>query len=175
MDEIAIFRRRDGLEADKIAVNLNEILAGKARDPLIAPDDVIIVLYEYVQMASATFHRHDRLAEHSDAVLAGKGVFACETTCPGVISRRPEMANPGGTPAIEYVLSPESEEPQLPRLLEDAGQASAPDHGDVPGGVWAWGVYDLSDDAALHGKHDPADRTLKSLPVIGFGEGSDRQ
>lgn len=43
MDELAIFRRRDGAEADRIAVSLNEILAGKAKDPLIAPDDVIIV------------------------------------------------------------------------------------------------------------------------------------
>jgi polysaccharide export outer membrane protein len=43
MDELAIFRRRDGTEADKIAVNLNEILAGTSKDPLIAPDDVIIV------------------------------------------------------------------------------------------------------------------------------------
>jgi len=43
MDELSIFRRRDGAEADKIAVSLNEILAGKAQDPLIAPDDVIIV------------------------------------------------------------------------------------------------------------------------------------
>jgi polysaccharide export outer membrane protein len=43
MDELAIFRHRDGAEADKIAVNLSEILAGKAQDPLIAPDDVIIV------------------------------------------------------------------------------------------------------------------------------------
>jgi len=41
--EIAIYRRRDGLEADKILVNPNEIFAGKARDPLIAPDDVIVV------------------------------------------------------------------------------------------------------------------------------------
>jgi polysaccharide biosynthesis/export protein len=41
--EIAIFRRRDGLEAEKIPVNPNEIFAGKARDPLIAPDDVIVV------------------------------------------------------------------------------------------------------------------------------------
>jgi polysaccharide biosynthesis/export protein len=40
---IAIFRRRDGLEAEKIPVNLDEIFAGKARDPLIAPDDVIVV------------------------------------------------------------------------------------------------------------------------------------
>jgi len=37
--EIAIFRRRDGLEAEKIPVNPNEIFAGKARDPLIAPDE----------------------------------------------------------------------------------------------------------------------------------------
>jgi polysaccharide biosynthesis/export protein len=43
MDELSIFRRRDGTEADRIAVSLNEILAGKAKDPLIAPDDVIIV------------------------------------------------------------------------------------------------------------------------------------
>ncbi len=43
MNELAIFRRRDGTEADRIAVNLNEILAGKAQDPQIAPDDVIIV------------------------------------------------------------------------------------------------------------------------------------
>jgi len=41
--EIAIFRRRDGLEAEKIPVNPNEIFAGNARDPLIAPDDVIVV------------------------------------------------------------------------------------------------------------------------------------
>jgi hypothetical protein len=43
MDELSIFRHLDGTEADTIAVNLNEILAGKAKDPLIAPDDVIIV------------------------------------------------------------------------------------------------------------------------------------
>jgi polysaccharide export outer membrane protein len=41
--EIAIFRRRDGLEAEKIPVNPNEVFAGNARDPLIAPDDVIVV------------------------------------------------------------------------------------------------------------------------------------
>jgi polysaccharide biosynthesis/export protein len=41
--EIAIFRRRDGLEAEKIPVNPNEVFAGKARDPLIVPDDVIVV------------------------------------------------------------------------------------------------------------------------------------
>jgi polysaccharide biosynthesis/export protein len=41
--EIAIFRHRDGSEAEKIPVNPNEIFAGKARDPLIAPDDVIVV------------------------------------------------------------------------------------------------------------------------------------
>lgn len=41
--EIAIFRRRDGLEAEKIPVNPNEVFAGKVRDPLIAPDDVIVV------------------------------------------------------------------------------------------------------------------------------------
>jgi polysaccharide export outer membrane protein len=40
---VSIFRRRDGLEADKLSVNLKEILAGKAPDPLIAPDDVIVV------------------------------------------------------------------------------------------------------------------------------------
>jgi polysaccharide export outer membrane protein len=40
---IAILRRRDGLEAETIPVNLDEIFAGKARDPLIAPDDMIIV------------------------------------------------------------------------------------------------------------------------------------
>jgi polysaccharide biosynthesis/export protein len=43
MNELAIFRRGDGTEADRIAVSLNEILAGQAKDPLIAPDDVIIV------------------------------------------------------------------------------------------------------------------------------------
>jgi polysaccharide biosynthesis/export protein len=43
MNELAIFRHRDGAEADKIAINLKEILAGRAKDPLIAPDDVIIV------------------------------------------------------------------------------------------------------------------------------------
>jgi polysaccharide biosynthesis/export protein len=40
---IAIYRRRDGLEAEKIPVNLDDIFAGKARDPLIAPDDMIVV------------------------------------------------------------------------------------------------------------------------------------
>jgi polysaccharide biosynthesis/export protein len=43
MNELLIFRRRDGVEAERIAVNLNDILAGKARDPQIAPDDVIVV------------------------------------------------------------------------------------------------------------------------------------
>jgi polysaccharide export outer membrane protein len=43
MNELSIFRRREGTEADRIAVSLNAILAGKTRDPLIAPDDVIIV------------------------------------------------------------------------------------------------------------------------------------
>jgi polysaccharide export outer membrane protein len=43
MDELSIFRRRDGTEADRIEISLNEILAGKAKDPLIAPDDVIVV------------------------------------------------------------------------------------------------------------------------------------
>jgi polysaccharide export outer membrane protein len=41
--EIAILRRRDGLEAETIPVNIDEIFAGKARDPLIAPDDMIVV------------------------------------------------------------------------------------------------------------------------------------
>jgi polysaccharide export outer membrane protein len=43
MNELSIFRRRDGTEADRIAVSLNEILAGKTKDPMIAPDDVIVV------------------------------------------------------------------------------------------------------------------------------------
>lgn len=43
MNDLSIFRRRDGREADRISVSLNDILAGKAQDPLIAPDDVIIV------------------------------------------------------------------------------------------------------------------------------------
>jgi hypothetical protein len=41
--EIAIFRPRDGSEPEKIPVNPEEIFAGKARDPLIAPDDMIVV------------------------------------------------------------------------------------------------------------------------------------
>jgi polysaccharide export outer membrane protein len=40
---ISIFRRRDGLEAEKIPVNLGEILAGKQSDPQIEADDVIVV------------------------------------------------------------------------------------------------------------------------------------
>jgi polysaccharide export outer membrane protein len=40
---IAIYRRQDGLEAEKIPVNLDDIFAGKARDPLMAPDDMIVV------------------------------------------------------------------------------------------------------------------------------------
>jgi polysaccharide export outer membrane protein len=41
--EIAIFRRRDGMEAEKIPVDIDEIFAGRAQDPLIAPDDMIVV------------------------------------------------------------------------------------------------------------------------------------
>jgi polysaccharide biosynthesis/export protein len=41
--EVSIFRRGDGLEAEKITVNLNDIRDGKAGDPQIAPDDVIVV------------------------------------------------------------------------------------------------------------------------------------
>jgi protein involved in polysaccharide export with SLBB domain len=41
--EVSIFRRRDGLEAEKITVNLNDIRDGKADDPQVAPDDVIVV------------------------------------------------------------------------------------------------------------------------------------
>jgi polysaccharide export outer membrane protein len=40
---IAILRSRDGLDTEKIPVNIDEIFAGKARDPLIAPDDMIVV------------------------------------------------------------------------------------------------------------------------------------
>lgn len=41
--DISIFRRRDGLEAEKIPVDLGEILAGKQGDPQIEADDVIVV------------------------------------------------------------------------------------------------------------------------------------
>jgi polysaccharide export outer membrane protein len=41
--EVSIFRRGEGLEAEKITVNLNDIRDGKADDPQIAPDDVIVV------------------------------------------------------------------------------------------------------------------------------------
>jgi hypothetical protein len=41
--DISIFRRRDGAEAEKIPLNLSEILAGRASDPPIAADDVIVV------------------------------------------------------------------------------------------------------------------------------------
>jgi polysaccharide biosynthesis/export protein len=40
---VAIFRRRDSVEANKISVNLKEILAGRASDPQIEPDDVIVM------------------------------------------------------------------------------------------------------------------------------------
>jgi polysaccharide biosynthesis/export protein len=39
----AIFRRRNSVEADRISVNLKEIMAGRASDPQIEPDDVIIM------------------------------------------------------------------------------------------------------------------------------------
>jgi polysaccharide biosynthesis/export protein len=41
--EIAIFRHRDGQEAEKIPVDIDEIFAGRAQDPLIVPDDMIVV------------------------------------------------------------------------------------------------------------------------------------
>jgi polysaccharide export outer membrane protein len=40
---VAIFRRRDALEADKISVNLKEILAGRTSDPQIEANDVVVV------------------------------------------------------------------------------------------------------------------------------------
>jgi polysaccharide export outer membrane protein len=40
---VAIFRRRDALEADKISVNLKDILAGRTSDPQIEANDVIVV------------------------------------------------------------------------------------------------------------------------------------
>jgi polysaccharide export outer membrane protein len=40
---IALYRRRDGLEAEKIPVDIDEIFAGRAHDPLIVPDDLIVV------------------------------------------------------------------------------------------------------------------------------------
>jgi polysaccharide export outer membrane protein len=43
LSSISIFRRRDDLEPERIEVDLNDVLAGKATDPLIEPDDVIIV------------------------------------------------------------------------------------------------------------------------------------
>ena len=40
---VAIFRRRDALEADRISVNLKEILAGRTADPQIEANDVVVV------------------------------------------------------------------------------------------------------------------------------------
>jgi polysaccharide biosynthesis/export protein len=40
---IAIFRQQNGSEAEKIPVDLSEILAGRASDPRIQTDDVIVV------------------------------------------------------------------------------------------------------------------------------------
>jgi polysaccharide export outer membrane protein len=40
---VAIFRRRESLEADRISVDLKEILAGRAGDPRIEANDVIVV------------------------------------------------------------------------------------------------------------------------------------
>jgi polysaccharide export outer membrane protein len=40
---VAIFRRENSLEAERIAVNLKAILPGQAADPQIKPDDVIVV------------------------------------------------------------------------------------------------------------------------------------
>jgi polysaccharide export outer membrane protein len=41
--DISIFRRREGLEFDRIPINLDEIRAGQAPDAPIAADDVIVV------------------------------------------------------------------------------------------------------------------------------------
>jgi polysaccharide biosynthesis/export protein len=40
---VGIFRRRDSLEADRMSFNLKEILAGRASDPQIEPNDVIVM------------------------------------------------------------------------------------------------------------------------------------
>jgi polysaccharide biosynthesis/export protein len=40
---VAIFRRRDALEADMISANLKEILAGRTADPQIEANDVVVV------------------------------------------------------------------------------------------------------------------------------------
>jgi len=41
--DVSIFRRRNGLEAEKISVDLNEILAARVSDPWIEAEDVIVV------------------------------------------------------------------------------------------------------------------------------------
>jgi polysaccharide export outer membrane protein len=40
---ITIFRRRDGADAERLAFNLNNILANTAPDPSVQADDVIVV------------------------------------------------------------------------------------------------------------------------------------
>jgi polysaccharide export outer membrane protein len=40
---VSIFRRQGGLESEILPVNLSQILDGKAKDPPIAPEDVIVV------------------------------------------------------------------------------------------------------------------------------------
>jgi polysaccharide biosynthesis/export protein len=40
---VVVFRRQNSPEAERIAVNLKDILAGQAADPLIGADDVIVV------------------------------------------------------------------------------------------------------------------------------------
>jgi polysaccharide biosynthesis/export protein len=40
---VAIIRRRDSVEVNRISVNLKKILAGQASDPQIEPDDVIVM------------------------------------------------------------------------------------------------------------------------------------
>jgi polysaccharide export outer membrane protein len=40
---VSIFRRRGGPEPEILPVNLSQVLDGKASDPQIAPEDVIVV------------------------------------------------------------------------------------------------------------------------------------
>ena len=41
--DVSIFRRRNGAEPDRIPIDLKSIFAGKAQDPYVEAEDVIIV------------------------------------------------------------------------------------------------------------------------------------
>jgi hypothetical protein len=41
--DVAIFRRRNGVEPERIPIDLEEIFAGTAQDPYVETEDIIVV------------------------------------------------------------------------------------------------------------------------------------